>query len=74
MLFTVSNTAGLVAATKYATGGDTIALQSGNYDAVTLSNLAFNGAVTITSVDPNNPRRPRGHRLEPIAKHHLQSP
>ena len=52
--FTVTTTSQLQSALKTAHAGDTISLASGSYTGVSLQNLNFTGAVTITSQDPNH--------------------
>jgi hypothetical protein len=47
----VSSTSGLIAALKTAAAGDTIQLAPGTYSGVSLKNLNFASAVTITSQD-----------------------
>ena len=51
---TVNSVAGLTAALKTATAGETIALAAGNYSGVALNGVHFNQAVTITSADPTH--------------------
>jgi len=51
----VSNGAELMAAMNNASGGDTIKLQPGDYDVVSLRDYNFDSPVTITSADPDNP-------------------
>ena len=50
----VNDSAGLVSALKAAKAGDVVQLAGGDYSAVTLSGLKFNGTVTVTSQDPGN--------------------
>lgn len=51
----VSSTAALLSALRSAKSGDVIKLAAGNYSNVSLSNLQFNGNVTIQSADKNRP-------------------
>jgi Ca2+-binding RTX toxin-like protein len=51
---TVTNSAQLMTALNSAHAGDTIDLAAGNYGAVSLSGLHFNGTVTIQSADNAN--------------------
>ena len=46
---TVSTTAELLKALKSAQAGDVIQLQAGTYDAVSITNLHFDGKVTVTA-------------------------
>jgi len=49
---TVSGSDGLMAALQGAHAGDTILLAPGTYSSIYISNLHFDGAVTIQSADP----------------------
>ncbi len=58
--YTVSSLTGLYDALANAQGGDTILLESGTYDKLSLSSksgfdVTFPGNVTIASADPDNP-------------------
>jgi len=51
----VFSASALVSAMKNAVAGDVIALAPGVYSDVSLKNLSFSAAVTITSADPDHP-------------------
>jgi len=55
MIHTVSDTDQLHTALNAAKGGDTIKLQPGIYEGLTIRDMHFDAPVTITSADPNNP-------------------
>jgi len=53
--YSVSTTKDLLTALSKAASGDTITLATGTYANVTLANLKFASAVTITSANPDKP-------------------
>lgn len=53
----VHNAQELNAALRYATGGETILLASGNYDLLKLTSRTFNSEVTIKSLDADHPAK-----------------
>jgi len=55
MQISVSSAATLTTALKFASGGDTIVLQAGNYTGLTLTGFHFDTPVTITSADASHP-------------------